>query len=432
MLDSGILLVSLSTQSTGEVRFFTTSLKAVKAGAGLAEPVQLLLDASLAGMFADFPGALHPVPWPAKLRPDDVLERLRGKQGSFRKLILLDLHSAILEYGWDPEKSEYLLAGLERIQPSGLFLYDVMGVLERDTRKLKARRDATEAAVDEFIHENLRVPGKASVKKAYYFSRYLKPRTMNQLVRIPDSIGIYRSVPYTFPMDGEDGVDYFRCRFEDLSGSPAEGPAPRASRAGKAVVGFSKMTLNLIPGESLKELFRYVAEGLRDRMGMRDLVVIEPCGFLEAGDAPEGLTFEVHRRMGRDLFLGHLADCRFAGFFIPTASVGVTAIQNGIPFVSFFSSADSADYVAHKRPANGVPRFTSLCICEDFAYIGELLRPENPYFRAVHQVDISRADAFDSCARDLEQGQLGSRIREYLEAVPAGGDCPDFEEAILQ
>ena len=421
MSSPGILLLSLSTQSTGEVRFFTTSLKA--AGC-MPESIHLLLDASLVGMFSDFPGTVHPVSWPAKLRPEDVLDRLRGHAGRFRKLILLDLHSAILEYSWGHDRTESLLAALDREYPSALSLYDVMGVLEKDESRLEARRERTSEAVDAFIGENLKVPGKASVKKSYYFARYLKPRTMNQLVKVPESIDIYRSVPYTYPTDPGDGAIYFRCHFEKV--------APVESRAGKAVVGFSKMTLNLIPGDSLRELFTYVAERLRDRMGMRSLVVIEPCGFLGAEDAPAGMEFEVHRRMARDPFLRHLSESQFAGFFIPTASVGVTAIQNGIPFVNFFSTLDSSEFVSHKWPANGVPRFTSLGIWEDLAYIGELLRPANAYFQAVHGVDISRPDDFDRCGRDLEEGRLKERVGRYLESDRDGKPFPDFAQAVLQ
>jgi hypothetical protein len=128
--------------------------------------------------------------------------------------------------------------------------------------------------------------------------------------------------------------------------------------------------------------------------------------------------------------LAHLAECEFAGFFIPTATVGVTAIQNGIPFVSFVSSQESTTYVKHVREANAVPRFTSLGIWEDFAYISELLREGNPYFKNVRLLDVSRPDEFRSCRAALDDGSLQANVDRY-RSMETQKSFPDFEKAVI-
>ena len=418
MPEQRILFLSLSRQSTGEVRFFTSSLKAVPRAHGIH---RLAIDGSLCGLFADFPGEIVPAPWSRKLTPHDVLMFLAQPRSACDRLVILDLNSAILEYSWTGTQAEEFLNDLARLGMP-VAVYDVMGVMERKEDRLRLRRERTERAIDAFITENLAVPGKASVKKSFYFGKYLKPRTMSQLVRVPDSVELLRSVPYTWPEDGEGEITYFGCRFEEI-------PRTRPKR-GKAVVGFSKMVENLLPADAVAEFFQVMVRNLSEGMGIHDLVVVDPCRFLSNVALEPKVRVEVHERIGREVFLAHLAECEFAGFFIPTATVGVTAIQNGIPFVSFVSSQESTTYVKHVREANAVPRFTSLGIWEDFAYISELLREGNPYFKNVRLLDVSRPDEFRSCRAALDDGSLQANVDRY-RSMETQKSFPDFEKAVI-
>jgi hypothetical protein len=416
--DGGILVLNLSRQSTGEIRFLTALLKGSPCE-GIR--VDLALYEGFDGLFPDFPGTRIPVRWTRKVSPDEVLAYLGTVANGYGRILFLDLTSAMLEYSWTREQAETLLERISTRWSAELLLFDPMAVMEKDPSRLDERRRRCEDALDEFIAENLRVPGHVSVKKAFYFSKYLKPRTLNQLVRIPPSASVLRSVPYTWPSPDDHGAfRYFKCHFEVV---PDVAP-----REDFAVLGFSKMVENLLPGETIAEYFDWLCSRIRDEFGIREIVAIDPSRFLVGSARPEGLVVQVHERMERSAFLGCLGKARFAGCFIPTTTVGVTAIQSGIPFISFHSSRESSDFIAHKSVANAIPRYTSLGIWEDFAFIRDLLRPENPYFQGVRMLDVSEPGEFRDCRVELDSGVLRDRIATSREAL-AALELPSFVDA---
>lgn len=418
MPEGGVLFISLSRQSTGEVRFFTTLTRS----SGRTD-ADLLLDAGLVPLFADFPGKVHAASWANKLSPAAAKARILDLAPGYRKIVLLDLNSAVLEYSWTRAQAEALVADLAEKAGAAVALYDVMGVMERSAARLEARTRETRERLEVFIQESLRDPSRVSLKKGQYLGNILRQRTLSQLVQVPQSVDVCRSVPYCWPDPEEgDGFQYFRCHFETVRRDAID--------ESKAVIGLSKMVGNLIGHQALLEFFAFVSAELRDRMGIARQVVIDPSRSLAGRLSLPGVELEIDERMPRDRFLGHLSNSRFAGFFIPTASVGVTAIQNAIPFLSFHAPVDSASYVRHGNPANSLPAFTSLGIWEDIAYIRNLVRRDNPYFSAVSMVDVSSPASFATAEAQLRDGGMGRRIREYLDEEERRR-FPAFEEVLF-
>lgn len=119
----------------------------------------------------------------------------------------------------------------------------------------------------------------------------------------------------------------------------------------------------------------------------------------------------------------------FVAFFIPTASVGITAIQNGIPFISFYSSKFSSRYISHKNPEDFIPRFTSLGIWEDAAFIDYLKADDNHYFNTVEFIDISDESQFIDLKNKLETGKIIDKIKTFNSMNCSGKPFSEFVES---
>lgn len=396
---SSVASVSLSQQSTGEVRLWISSLSGCESA---VSKVDLVVAQNFLVLFSDYPGkVISNGISKTRLTVDDVKICIASLCEHYNKIVFLDLTSICLENRFSLRDIEELVGYLASLAKSGLsvYLFDPMGVMEDDIKRYRNRRDSVKDECEQFITEYNRKVGPSANYRSYYFGRYLKDRTLNQVVLIPDPLKIIRCVPYNDPrLSDSKAILHYHMKFEEFDRS-------QDYNNKKVLIALSKFASNVIDREMLSELVNYVLICLYEECQFDNFVVIDPMN-LELKSPSRASNLNVYERMPRDKFLNELSDVALCSAFIPTSTVGVAACQNGIPFVSFFSSMFSDEFLKESRGSEVVPRFTSLGIWEDFAFLNHLRKNEGSYLRTVEMVDISHQSSFARLSRMVGDGTL--------------------------
>lgn len=412
-----ILLISLSRESTGEVRFWVTATKLLQKNKDM---VTLIINPRFKDLFSDFPGSLLFYDFSSKNAWPDLFSKIKSIISQFKKIILLDITSATLENNLSRDDLTRIIDDLEKTE-CNVSLFDVVGVIEKSPEIYNSRLKSTETKLQLFIDDYVSHKFHSNSQFSYYFSRFLKRRTVNQLLIIPDNIEIIRTTPYMYKKEN-DQITYLRCNFEKIN--------VKNNSSKKVILGFSKFADRVVSKDAISDLLSHVVIKLKKIIGIEKIVLINPVGIdTDVISEKEAIKIENYNRIERNTLLKEMECAYFVAFFIPTASVGITAIQNGIPFISFYSSKFSSRYINHNNPEDFIPRFTSLGIWEDAAFIDYLKADDNHYFNTVEFIDISDESQFIDLKNKLETGKIIDKIKTFNSMNCSGKPFSEFVES---
>lgn len=396
-----ILLISLSRESTGEVRFWVTATKLLQKNKDM---VTLITNPRFKDLFSDFPGTLSFYDFSSKNAWSGLFSHIKSIISQFKKIVLLDITSATLENNLSCNELNRIIEDLEKTGCK-VSLFDVMAVIEKSQDIYNNRLKSTETKLQLFINDYISHKSHSTSQFSYYFSRFLKRRTINQLLIVPDNIEIIRTTPYTYKKENDQST-YLRCNFEKIN--------VNNNSSKKIILGFSKFADRVVSKDALSDLLSHVVIKMKKLIGIEKIVLINPVGIdVDEIGEKECIKIENYNRIERKTLLKEMESAYFVAFFIPTASVGITAIQNGIPFISLYSSKFSSQYLTHKKTEEFIPRFTSLGIWEDAAFIDYLKEDDNHYFNTVEFIDISDESQFIDLNTKLETGKIAEKIKAF-------------------
>ncbi len=396
-----VLFISFSSRSTGEISYL---IGALNEGVLNGLSLNLVISPKLSLVAEKFPGQVHF----HDLKPTDSCQKIINfleqicHAGDI--IVLIDITNLCLEYLFTEKKQVLFAKCLTEIAyKKKVFVIDYFKTITSHEAIYDERRKRTEEQVRKLTYN---LPGKPF--EMYYFTKFLKVRSLNLVMFLPPEVTILRPLPLTFSSSDEENVISYKAVFWQKM--------PSMGKEKRILITFSGFFANrVVQPRHLKEMFIGVCERLVAAYDPEEIIFIDPIGILPDKTEIKSVVLRCYPWLKRDNFINLVSQVTLTAAFVPYATIGMISLLNRVPFISLYSTRPSSevDWLDEAFKPIVIPPFRGFGIWEDIAFYHELSE-QNQYLKAVSFLDISDEREFPRVIHEIED-HAEQRIFDFLE-----------------